>query len=99
MNCFCYQERQGAPILIAQVKQMRGIPASDELTAAVTSSRAGHGGLMTPSSPALDRQRLTQNAVLRCGVVDDSAQRKGGRMRDADDADDLMEGSRPQKKR
>ena len=68
---------------------------------------AGHGKLMTPSSSALDRQRLAQNAdyarAVRSGAIDDSAHRLGGRMRGAEDGENqppnTAKRSQPQKKR
>ena len=59
---------------------------------------------MTPSSPALDRQRLSQSADLACaarhGILEDSAQRMAGRMRNAENhPPNGMQDSQPQKKR
>jgi hypothetical protein len=59
---------------------------------------------MTPSSPALDRQRLTQSAELDCaarhGTIEDSAQRMAGRMQNTENhPPNSMQDSQPQKKR
>ena len=68
---------------------------------------AGHGRLMTPSSPAVDRLRLAQNGdcarAVRTGALDDSAHRLGGRMRCTEDGENrppnTAKRSQSQKKR
>ena len=53
------------------------------------SLHTGHGGLMSLSSPALDRVQLTQSAACaaRHGALTDSAHRLAGHMRGADDGE------------